>query len=125
MNLSGQSVKAVKDYYKVDRVIVIHDDLDLVFGSIRFKHGGGSGGHNGLKSIDSYIGNGYDRIRLGIGKPKNKEDVVKYVLSDFSQTQKECLELILKRASDAAKELVKSTIEQVASIYSSKKSLCD
>lgn len=125
MNLSGQSVKAVKDYYKVDRVIVIHDDLDLVFGSIRFKHGGGSGGHNGLKSIDSYIGNGYDRIRLGIGKPKNKEDVVKYVLSDFSQTQKECLELILKRASDAAKELAKSTIEQVASIYSSKKSLCD
>ena len=125
MNLSGNSIVVVKKFYKIEEVVVIHDDLDLPFGAVRFKKGGGHGGHNGLKSIDSYIGNGYDRIRLGIGKPNNKEDVVKYVLSDFSQTQKECLELILKRASDAAKELVKSTIEQVAPIYSSKKSLCD
>ena len=86
MNLSGNSLQAVKNFYKIelDDIIVIHDDLDLPFGAVRFKKGGGSGGHNGLKSIDSMVGKEYIRVRLGIGKPLHKSQVVDYVLHDFS-----------------------------------------
>ena len=82
MNLSGESVRSVDDYFKPDQIIVIHDDLDLPFGTLRFKIGGGHGGHNGLRSIDAHIGPEYIRVRIGIGKPTHKSDVAKYVLSD-------------------------------------------
>ena len=71
MNLSGNSVKAVKDFYKPERIIVIHDDIDLKFGAMKFKFGGSSGGHNGIKSIDNLIGNEYERIRIGVGRSEN------------------------------------------------------
>lgn len=89
MNNSGIAIRAIKDYYKVDlkNIIIIHDDLDLPFGTIKFKIGGGHGGHNGLKSIDSNITREYLRIRIGIGKPKTKEDVANYVLSNFSKEE--------------------------------------
>ena len=83
MNLSGESVRAVDDYFKPEQIIVIHDDLDLPFGTLRFKIGGGHGGHNGLRSIDAHIGAEYIRVRIGIGKPFHKSDVANYVLSDF------------------------------------------
>jgi len=93
MNLSGESVKQVKDFYKIpnENIIVIHDDIDLKLGALRFKRGGSSGGHNGLKSIDSLIGNDYYRIRIGVGRPERKEEVVNYVLSDFSEKELECV----------------------------------
>ena len=93
MNLSGESVKMVKDFYKLnnDDIIVIHDDIDLKTGALKFKKGGGSGGHNGLKSIDSHIGNDYWRVRIGVGRPERKEEVVNYVLSDFSEDEFECI----------------------------------
>ena len=69
MNLSGNSVVKVKNFYKIEDVVVIHDDLDLSFGALRFKKGGGHGGHNGLKSIDAMITKEYLRVRMGIGKP--------------------------------------------------------
>jgi len=75
MNLSGRSVLAVKNFYKIDEVIVIHDDLDLPFGALRFKSGGGHGGHNGLKSTDAAITAEYIRVRMGIGKPEHKSQV--------------------------------------------------
>ena len=89
MNLSGESVGAVKNFYKIDNddIIVIHDDLDLKLGALRFKKGGGHGGHNGLKSIDSHIGNDYHRIRIGIGRPENKSEVVNFVLSNFNDEE--------------------------------------
>jgi len=88
MNLSGQSLNQIKKFYKIENnnFIVIHDDLDLKIGDARTKIGGGSGGHNGLKSIDSHIGNDYIRIRIGIDHPGNKDLVNKYVLSDFNNT---------------------------------------
>jgi len=93
MNLSGESVRLVKDFYKIENenIIVIHDDIDLKLGALRFKRGGSSGGHNGLKSIDSLIGNDYYRIRIGVGRPAEKKEVVNYVLSDFSEEELECI----------------------------------
>ena len=89
MNLSGQSVLSVKNFYKIDieKIIVIHDDLDLPFGALRFKVGGGHGGHNGLKSIDELIGKDYIRVRIGIGRPENKKEITSYVLGNFTNDE--------------------------------------
>ncbi len=106
MNLSGESVRAVYDYFKPERVIVIHDDLDLKFGTLRFKLGGGHGGHNGLKSIDTHIGKDYYRVRVGIGKPDNKGKVASYVLSDFSKKEQEFLDLVIENAKKASFSLI-------------------
>lgn len=94
MNNSGIAVHSIKEYYKIDleNIIVIHDDLDLPFGTIRFKTGGGHGGHNGLRSLDAHISKEYIRVRVGIGKPQNKEDVSNYVLSNFSKEEFKRLE---------------------------------
>ncbi|MCC8417925.1 MAG: aminoacyl-tRNA hydrolase [Rickettsia endosymbiont of Bryobia graminum] len=88
MNLSGQSVSSLCSYYNIksNNVIVIHDDIDLETGRIKYKVGGGSGGHNGLKSIDQHIGNNYQRIRIGVGKPM-RNDVSDYVLSSFKKDE--------------------------------------
>lgn len=96
MNLSGESILAIADYYGIDNneIIIIHDDLDLPFGTVKFKIGGGHGGHNGLRSIDSYIGQDYIRVRIGIGKPQNQE-VADYVLSDFSKDETNKLQDII------------------------------
>ncbi|MBR1605528.1 MAG: aminoacyl-tRNA hydrolase [Alphaproteobacteria bacterium] len=103
MNLSGNSVIKAASFYKIlpAQIIVIHDDMDLQSNQIKAKIGGGAGGHNGLKSIDSHIGNGYNRIRLGVGHPKGVgEDVVNHVLSRFSKADAELLqhriEIIIK-----------------------------
>ena len=117
MNLSGESVKLVKDYYKFDNkdIIVIHDDIDLKLGALKFKRGGSSGGHNGLKSIDNNIGNDYWRIRVGVGRPEKKEEVVNYVLSDFSQEELDCI----KRNFEIIKKAI-FDIESAASKYTKK-----
>ncbi len=124
MNLSGESVQAVKNYFKIDDVVVFHDELDIPFGSIRIKNGGSSGGHNGLKSLDTHIGNDYDRVRLGIGRPPRKEDVTKHVLGNFSKEQLPCLEKIIMIASDIAKETPTLTNKELIQKYVSKKSIC-
>ena len=89
MNLSGQSIGNILNFYKLkcENVIVIHDDLDLNIGIVKTKRGGGSGGHNGLKSIDSIIGKNYRRLRIGIGHPGDKNLVSNYVLGDFSKNE--------------------------------------
>lgn len=89
MNLSGESVLATCSFFKIapKDIIVIHDDLDLMPGALRVKTGGGAGGHNGLKSIDTHIGNNYMRVRIGIGRPDDKSKVADYVLSPFSAAE--------------------------------------
>ena len=124
MNLSGESVRAVDDYFKPDQIVVIHDDLDLPFGTVRFKIGGGHGGHNGLRSIDAHIGPEYIRVRIGIGKPLHKSDVAHYVLSDFSVCQREFLPQILLHVSKSVRALLTSDLKEVALQYSLKDSHC-
>jgi len=120
MNLSGNSIQAVKKFYKVDEVVVIHDDLDLPFGTLRFKHGGGHGGHNGLKSTDEMIGREYTRVRLGIGKPQHKGEVASYVLSDFSSAEAEHLSSWISHACEAIESLLEDSLEDVSSKYTIK-----
>ena len=85
MNNSGTCVAQFKNFFKIqnNNIFVFHDDIDLQMGQIKIKTGGGNGGHNGLKSLDAYIGNDYHRIRFGVGRPQNKQDVSSFVLSSF------------------------------------------
>lgn len=106
MNLSGQSVAPAAQFYdlKPEQILVIHDELDLKVGDVRFKAGGGHGGHNGLKSIISSLGNNKDfyRLRLGIGRPE-RGDVINYVLSPFSALDSAIFNDVLNTAIDAIK----------------------
>ena len=117
MNNSGESVVLVKNFYKIDNenIIVIHDDIDLKLGALKFKRGGSSGGHNGLKSIDKYIGNDYYRIRIGVGRPEKKEEVVNYVLSDFSKDELDCIKTLFPKIKLAIED-----IKNASSKYSQK-----
>lgn len=117
MNRSGDSVGSVASFYKIEpeKIIVIHDDLDLPFGALRFKFGGGNGGHNGLKSIDTTIGSSYLRVRLGIGKPEYKSQVSSYVLSPFGETERTYLSGWVKDAAAAALALTQHPLPWVAS----------
>jgi PTH1 family peptidyl-tRNA hydrolase len=91
MNDSGRAVGECASFYKLSPAafLVIHDDLDLAPGVVRLKQGGGSGGHKGLRSIDAVLGNGYGRLRIGIGHPGARELVIPYVLSPFASTEKD------------------------------------
>ena len=91
MNNSGICIRELIEYFKIDaqNVIVFHDDLDIDFGKIKTKFGGSSAGHNGIESIDKFIGKDYSRVRIGISKPKTKIAVTDYVLKDFDEDEKE------------------------------------
>ncbi|HEU0018312.1 MAG TPA: aminoacyl-tRNA hydrolase, partial [Methyloceanibacter sp.] len=97
MNESGRSVGEAARFYKLglDEVIVFHDELDLVPGKVRVKTGGGSAGHNGLRSITAHLGNDYVRVRIGIGHPGSKELVTNWVLQNFVKSDREWLEPLL------------------------------
>jgi len=122
MNLSGTSVQPVKHFFKVELedIIVIHDDIDLPFGAVRFKRGGGHGGHNGLKSLDTHITKEYLRVRVGVGKPEHKSQVSDYVLHDFSQEENLMLERLISHVAEACKVLSKEELNEVKSKYSLK-----
>ncbi|WP_455479033.1 aminoacyl-tRNA hydrolase [Bartonella sp. B23] len=98
MNLSGQAIEEALQFYKLDlkNLIIIYDELDLPLGKVRIKIGGGSNGHNGIKSIDAHCGTDYHRIRLGIGRPNSKELVHKHVLGNFTKSDQECLPPLLE-----------------------------
>ncbi|MAQ37248.1 MULTISPECIES: aminoacyl-tRNA hydrolase [Thioclava] len=107
MNLSGQSVRAAADFYKVDvsDITVFHDELDLAPGKCRLKQGGGHAGHNGLRSIHQHMSPDYARVRLGIGHPGHKDRVAGYVLNDFPKAEQEMLDDLLRGISDGAPAL--------------------
>ncbi len=121
MNLSGNSIVAVKKFYKIDEVVVIHDDLDLPFGTLRFKKGGGHGGHNGLKSTDERISREYIRVRLGIGKPEHKGEVSSYVLSNFNNEEQNYLDEWIDFTCRAIDDLLINSLEDVSSKHTIKK----
>lgn len=120
MNNSGQSIQAVSAYFKPDELIVIHDDLDLPVGALRFKRGGGNGGHNGLKSIDAHLGSDYIRVRIGIGKPTLKKEVVSHVLEPFFQEERIIIEKVVARAAQAILEMEKKDIQTISALFTCK-----
>ena len=121
MNLSGNSIVKVKNFYKIKDVVVIHDDLDLPFGTLRFKFGGGHGGHNGLRSTDEKITKEYARVRMGIGKPEHKGEVASYVLSNFSKDEMDHLPKWIEHTCDAVEFLLENSLEDTSSKFAIKK----
>jgi len=122
MNLSGKSLLSVKNFYKVeiDNIIVIHDDIDLPFSALRFKKGGGHGGHNGLRSIDAIIGKEYSRVRMGVGKPEHRGQVVDFVLSNFSAEEESIIDSWIEHVVEAINQLQNRSLNEVKSRYSLK-----
>jgi PTH1 family peptidyl-tRNA hydrolase len=113
MNLSGQSIRQVVDFYQktADDLIVVHDDIDLSFGTVRVKIGGGDGGHKGVRSLIEHMGDAnFTRVRLGIGKPPFKEDVEHYVLQIFPKADLEQLAEVVRTACDAVREILGSGV---------------
>lgn len=108
MNLSGNSIAAVVNFYKIDAkndMIVIYDDMDLPVGKLRVKEKGSSGGHNGIKSIISHLGDEFLRIKCGIGK--SKDDTIDFVLGQFDKSEQETVDKMIESASNCALDLVR------------------
>ncbi len=126
MNLSGRSVAALAQFYKCapEEWIVIHDELDLPPAAIKVKTGGGNGGHNGLKSIEESTGqNGYHRIRIGIGHPRDfnpRMDVADWVLSTFTQSECDALDKVFDRVREATALLVAGDARQAMNFFNTK-----
>ena len=109
MNRSGQPVRSLMGYFKLEStdVIVVHDDLDLPFGRVQIKRSGGHGGHNGLRDINKHVGNEYVRIRMGIGRPPEGWDTADYVLGKWNPEEKSEMESILDRGADAVEGVLR------------------
>jgi len=120
MNLSGGPVAAVAAFYKIppERIVVIHDELDIPFGSVRLKFGGGDNGHNGLRSITQALGtNEYYRVRFGIGRPPGRMDAATYVLRDFTAAERKELPLLIERCADAVETLLSKGLAVAQSTF--------
>ena len=114
MNVSGSPVAGLMRFWNipVDRLVVVHDELDIDAGLIRLKRGGGEGGHNGLRSVSQSIGSkDYFRVRIGIGRPPGRMDPAAYVLRDFSKPERDQLPFVLGDAADAVEDLVTLGLE--------------
>jgi len=123
MNLSGNAARKLLVYFKVDvsNLIVIHDDLDLPFGAVRLKSGGGDAGHKGLKSIITCLGSAdFMRIRMGISKPSDRTPVEDYVLQRFNSDESNLLQQNIQFATEAAAEIVTSGMQQAMAKYHAK-----
>ncbi len=115
MNLSGGPVGGLASFFKVpaERIVVVHDELDIPFGQLRLKQGGGEGGHNGLKDISRALGTrDYLRVRVGIGRPPGRMDPADYVLRDFGVAERRELDLLLGEAGDAVELLLTDGLAQ-------------
>ena len=122
MNNSGTAIKELIDYFKIDAkdVFVFHDDLDIDFGKIKAKFGGSSAGHNGIESIDKFIGKDYSRVRIGIGKPKMKNDVADHVLKDFDEDELLQLEQITNNIINSMSILIDKKLDLFSSTVNNK-----
>ncbi|WP_314225648.1 aminoacyl-tRNA hydrolase [Streptomyces zaehneri] len=121
MNVSGGPVNALRDFYKVPvaNIVAVHDELDIDYGVLRLKLGGGDNGHNGLKSMTKVMGPDYHRVRFGIGRPPGRMQVADFVLKDFSSAERKELDYFVDRAADAAAALVLEGLERAQSTYNS------
>jgi PTH1 family peptidyl-tRNA hydrolase len=120
MNLSGGPVSALLGFYKLSsqRLVVIHDELDIPFGVLRMKLGGGDNGHNGLRSITRALGTpDYYRVRFGIGRPPGRMDAAAFVLRDFSTAERKELPLLIDRCADATETLISDGLAAAQTIY--------
>ncbi len=118
MNNSGICIRELIEYFKIDAedVIVFHDDLDLEFGKVKAKFAGSSAGHNGIESIDKFIGKDYSRVRIGIGQPKNKKKVNNHVLEDFKEDEEDQI----KEIAENIVKLLPTLLEKKIDLFSSK-----
>jgi peptidyl-tRNA hydrolase, PTH1 family len=120
MNESGGPVASLRDFFKValERVVLVHDDLDLPYGALRLKQGGGDGGHNGLRSVTRSLGGPeYLRVRIGVGRPPGQQDPAVYVLKPFSATEQRELPFHVDRAADAVEALVADGLERAQNSF--------
>jgi PTH1 family peptidyl-tRNA hydrolase len=120
MNLSGAPVVALAQFFKVpvERVIAVHDELDVPYGQVRAKRGGGEGGHNGLRSMSKSLSSKeYARVRFGIGRPPGRQDPADYVLSDFGASERKELEFLVDRAADVVEAVVLEGVEWAQNKY--------
>ncbi len=120
MNLSGAPVSQVAQFFKVplENVIAVHDELDVPFGQIRVKRGGGEGGHNGLRSMSKSLATKeYARVRFGIGRPPGRQDPADYVLSDFGGAERKELDFLVDRAADVVEAVVAEGVEWAQNKY--------
>ena len=122
MNNSGICIRELIEYFKIDAqdVIVFHDDLDVEFGKIKAKFGVSSAGHNGIASIDKFIGKDYSRVRIGIGKPKEKMDVSDYVLQNFDEDESLGIEKISNHITESISILVEKKLDLFSSTVNNK-----
>ncbi|GGV14552.1 peptidyl-tRNA hydrolase [Actinomadura cremea] len=122
MNESGGPVKGLRDFYKVplERVVVVHDELDIPFGAVRLKKGGGDNGHNGLRSVTRSLGDReYLRVRFGVGRPPGRMDAAAFVLKDFSAAERRDLGVEVERAADAVEALLGDGLAAAQNTYHS------
>jgi len=120
MNESGGPVAGAARFFKVpiERIVVVHDELDLPFGSLRLKRGGGEGGHNGLRSTSAALGSKeYARVRFGIGRPPGRQDPADYVLREFASSERKEVPFLLDRAADATEMLIGQSLEAAQNAY--------
>jgi PTH1 family peptidyl-tRNA hydrolase len=120
MNESGGPVASLRDFYKVpvERIVVVHDELDVPFASLKLKRGGGDNGHNGLRSITKSIGSKeYLRVRFGVGRPPGRQDPADFVLKDFSSTERKELPFLVDRTADAVEALLTTTLEAAQNTF--------
>ena len=122
MNNSGICIRELIEYFKMDAsdVIVFHDDLDIDFGRVKAKFGGSDAGHNGIASIDKFIGKEYSRVRIGIGKPDPKISVSDYVLNNFNDDEIEKIEFITKNITDSLSILIDKKLDLFSSTVNNK-----
>ena len=122
MNNSGICIRELIEYFKIDaqNVIVFHDDLDVEFGKIKAKFGGSSAGHNGIASIDKFIGKDYSRVIIGIGKPKGNIEVADYVLQNFDEDESLGIEKISNHINDSISFLVEKKLDLFSSTVNNK-----
>ena len=122
MNNTGICIRELIEYFKIDAedVIVFHDDLDVEFGKIKAKFGGSSAGHNGIASIDKFIGKDYSRVRIGIGKPKTNIEVADYVLQNFDDEETVGIEKISKNITESISILVEKKLDLFSSTVNNK-----
>jgi PTH1 family peptidyl-tRNA hydrolase len=123
MNESGRPLRALASYFKIpiERTIVIHDEVDLPFGDVRVKSGGGTAGHNGLASVVAHFGStDFLRVRIGVSRPRGAKDAADHVLDEFSAAERKDLPEIIQRAADAVERIVEAGVDRAMNEFNTR-----